>query len=163
MTEFKSKTETLLKIYQNIQDQIKYCDTKTGLMIAASGIIFGILFDIYKYLEISGLTQVLQLFLIISLTCNTVSVFFFIITVFPRKGSDSDTIFYWGKICKYELKEFKKIIEGTKEEDIIDDLTSQIYYLSNICDEKMHYFKVGTIMLTLSILSIGLLYFLIYT
>jgi len=162
MTEFDPKTETLIKIYQDILDQIKYCDTKTGLMIAASGIIFGILFDIYKHLEISGLTQVLQLFLIISLTCNTASIFTFIITVFPRKGSDSDTIFYWGKICKYELKEFKKIIEGIKEEDIKDDLTSQVYYLSNICDEKMNHFKFGTIMLTLSILSIGLLYFLIY-
>ena len=163
MTEFDPKTETLIKIYQDILDQIKYCDTKTGLMIAASGIIFGILFDIYKHLEISGLTQVLQLFLIISLTCNTASIFTFIITVFPRKGSDSDTIFYWGKICKYELKEFKKIIEGIKEEDIKDDLTNQIYYLSNICDEKMNHFKFGTIMLTLSILSTGLLYFLIYT
>jgi len=163
MTEFDPKTKMLIKIYQDILDQIKYCDTKTGLMIAASGIIFGILFDIHKYLEFSGLTQVLQLFLIISLTCNTASIFTFIITVFPRKGSDSDTIFYWGKICKYELKEFKKIIEGIKEEDIKDDLTSQIYYLSNICDEKMNQFKFGTIMLTLSILSTGLLYFLIYT
>lgn len=163
MTEFDPKTETLLKIYQDTLDQIKFYDTKTGLMIAASGIIFGILFDIYKHLDSSGLTQVLQLFLIISLTCNAASIFIFIITVFPRKGSDSNTIFYWGKICKYEIKEFKKIIEEITEEDVRDDLTSQIYYLSNLCNEKMNHFKFGTIMLTLSILSTGLLYFLIYT
>jgi len=144
-------------------DQIKFCDTKTGLMIAASGIIFGILFDIYEHLEISGLTLGLQFFLIISLTCNTASIFIFIITVFPRKGSDSNTIFYWGKICKYEIKEFKKIIEESTEEDVKDDLTSQIFYLSNLCNEKMNNFKFGTIMLTLSILSTGLIYFLIYT
>jgi len=162
MIESDPKTETLIKIYQDISDQIKFCDTKTGLLIAASGIIFGILFDIYKHLGRQGMTDVMQFFLIISLICNTASIFTFIATIFPRKGSGSNTIFYWGRICKYEIKEFKNIVKGIKEEAIKDDLTNQIYYLSKICDEKMNHFKFGTIILTLSILFIGLLYFLIY-
>ena len=162
MSNLDFKTETLFKIYNEIQSQIKFSDTKTGLFLASTGIIFVIVFDIYKHLSEIGNSCTQQTLILFSLFCNIASLIFYIVSVFPRKGSDKDTIFYWGKICSYKNDEYHKIISELNETDLIKDLSNQICILSEICDRKVSYFKYGTFMLTLAIITIGIQYFLIY-
>jgi len=124
--------------------------------------MFVIVFDVYKHLGEMGVSCTQQILILFSLFCNITSLFFYIVSVFPRKGSDVDTIFYWGKICSYKNDEYHQIISELNETDLIKDLSNQICILSEICDRKMSYFKYGTFMLTLGIISTGIQYFSIY-
>ena len=162
LSDLDFKTETLKIIYNEIQSQIKYSDTKTGLLLASSGIMFVILFDIYKHLSGIGISSIQQTMVILSLFCNVASLVFYIISVFPRTGSDIDTVFYWGKIRQHTNDEYNQKISELTEEDLQKDLGNQICILSKICDTKMAYFKYGTAMLTASILIAGIQYFIIY-
>jgi len=125
--------------------------------------MFVILFDIYKQLAELGVSFTQQILILISLFCNIASLIFYIVSVFPRKGSDIDTIFFWGKICSYKNDEYHNIISELTEIDLVKDLSNQICILSEICDRKMLYFKYGTFMLTFSIIIAGIQYFSIYT
>jgi len=156
------KTEILFKIYNEIQSQIRFCDTKTGFLLASTGILFGLLFDMYKHLSTEGLTNNQQVVITFSLICNIAALIIYIISVFPRQGEDHDTIFYWDKICSYKNNEYYTKVSEQEEEGVQKDLSNQICVLADICQTKMNHFKFGTFLLTLAIISAGIMYFLLY-
>jgi len=156
MSEVEEKSKCLYHIYNNISDQIKFCDTKTGLLLTASGIVLGVLFQLF-----SNLNQFKKGILIMSLTTDIASIIIFFIIIYPRIGSEEDTIFYWGNILKYKKNEYKKKINLISNDEIKNDLIGQISYLSKICGAKMHHLKFGSFMLLISILSIGVFYLII--
>jgi len=162
LSDLDLKTETLFEIYKEIQSQIKFSDTKTGLLLTSTGIMFVIIFDVYKHLGELGVSCTQQILILVSLFCNIGSLIIYIVSIFPRKGSDIQTIFYWGKICSYKNDEYLKKISELNESDLVKDLSNQICIISEICDSKMSYFKYGTFMLTLAIIVTGILFFFIY-
>ena len=59
----KEKSDALYYIYDKVTEQIKFCDTKTGLMLASSGIVLGSIFNLCNSIENLKLKQYHYIFL----------------------------------------------------------------------------------------------------
>lgn len=74
---------------------------------------------------------------------------------FSDRGIKSDSLIFFSSIAKYNtLLSYKKHLEKCEIEQLNDDLISQIYICSIICDKKFKYYKRG-----LLLTSIGSLLF----
>lgn len=76
---------------------------------------------------------------------------------FSNRGIKSDSLIFFSSIVKHKsLSSYKQKLEKCETVQMEEDLISQIYICSIICDKKFKYYKLG-----LLFASIGLILFVV--
>ena len=172
--ESKRTQEELTGILDRNTAWIENCDSKTSIILAGFGVIVGILLStdyaskfvsIFRYMinNVSFWSVVYLIFsvfvigLIFAGCVCWINVLFARVNLneFSDRGIKSDSLMFFSSIAKYNtLLSYKQHLEKCETEQLNDDLISQIYICSIICDKKFKYYKRG-----LLLTSIGSLLF----
>lgn len=172
--ESKRTREELTDILDRNTAWIENCDSKTSIILAGFGVIVGILLatdyaskfvNIFRYMinNVSFWSVVYLIFCVFAIVLILVGCVCWLTVLFARvnlddfsdRGIRSDSLVFFSSIAKYKtLSLYKQNLEKCEATQINDDLISQIYICSIICDKKFKYYKRG-----LFLASIGSLLF----
>ena len=161
--ESKRTHDELKEILDRNTAWIENCDSKTSIILGSFGVIAGIFLAtdyVSKFKSIlchmasrvSFWTVVYVIFCILSISLILTGCVCWLTVLFARvnpdkfynRGIKSDSLIFFSSIAKHKsLSSYKRDLEkcGTKQMD--EDLISQIYICSIICDKKFKYYKFG--------------------
>lgn len=172
--ESKRTREELTDILDRNTAWIENCDSKTSIILAGFGVIVGILLatdyaskfvSIFRYMasNVSFWSIVYLIFCVFAIGLILAGCVCWLTVLFARvnlddfsdRGIRSDSLVFFSSIAKHKtLSLYKQNLEKCETAQINDDLISQIYICSIICDKKFKYYKLG-----LLLASIGSLLF----
>jgi len=119
---------------------ITLIDTKSGLVLGASGIILGLL----TFFEREGLgNTVIPLFVTMGLLLGTIMFSFF--TIFPQitnKFKGETVIFYRG-ITKLTMEEYQLKLKEYSIDDILKYYANNIYSLAKVQERKFKVLRIS--------------------
>lgn len=159
---------------------INNCDTKTSIVLGIYGIIVAVLFTNEGLLKLKtiiiasmgkgmvyGILYVIPLMFVVGIFIFGICKLFYVL--FPKidckdlkqEDLDLDSKLYFGDIAKNSsYKQYKEKLLNCDDDEYINDIISQIYLNSFICNKKfMNYkkgFKVSFIGLILFIIMFGI-------
>ena len=174
--ESKRTHEELKEILDRNTAWIENCDSKTSIILGSFGVIAGILLAtdyVSKFKSIfchmaSNVTlwtvvYIIFCFFAISLIlagciCWITALFARVnLNEFSNRGIKSDSLIFFSSIAKHKsLSSYKQNLKKCETTQMEDDLISQIYICSIICDKKFKYYKLG-----LLLASTGLILFVV--
>ena len=149
------KTDLAFKLLDNVQNLIKFADTKINVLLIISGVTttfiltnFQGLFDLCLFSKIA-----LGLFFVSFLTFIVLS----ILTISPRKDSHtgnsvSKTIYFEHIASRVEVKDFINDYTKLDEQGFQSDLLYQVFENSKIADKKFKLYKKSLIALQVQLL-----------
>jgi len=155
-----NKTEKLLSNFNNLQDMIKYAESKNSLLIGFTLIIFGftkqemVFKTFFDCLKSTG-----NIFLIIAFTISLMSMMPKTKQLFSKKTKETHepNLFLYSDIASFStvdgfIKGLKKqYFENTDLSKEEEDIAVQLYTLSNIAFEKFRAFNIAIIFTALGI------------
>ena len=165
--------DELNKVLERTIGWINNCDTKVSIILSGIGVMFGIFLatdHLRKFLAIikwmfdnsSFLAFVYLAFILISIILVLLGVSFFVnallsrtnILKFKEKKVSLVSLLFFSTISDFSsVEEYKKEVEKCEEKQYIEDLITQIYVCSLICNGKFKYYKRG---LLFSIIGVAL-------
>ena len=138
------KTDLALKLLDNVQNLIKFADTKINVLLVISGVTttfiltnFQGLFDLFIISKIA-----LGLFFIAFL----IFLVFSLLTIAPRKdnhtgNSVSKTIYFEHIASRIEVKDFINDYTKLDDQEFQSDILYQVFENSKIADKKFKFYK----------------------
>jgi hypothetical protein len=91
--------------------------------------------------------------------CAGLSIFLLFLTLlfvylgnYPRLEGHSESLFYFGSICKKSKKQYKKVFSKRTKEELLSDILEQCHRNSEILDKKFNYLKRAFIALLISVI-----------
>lgn len=155
----------LTAILDRTSGWIENCDSKTSIILSGIGVIAGILLatdyverlvDVYRHMfEYSNLWRVSYLLSIIlsigGIVCGCILLIGVLVArvnpaEFSEKGVKADSLIYFGSIAANKsLAKYRRKIEECSSEQLNDDIVSQIYICSLICEKKFKLYKKGLV------------------
>ena len=160
---FKKKIDPSIKInyylnlYDSINDQIKFSDTKASFLFAAVTFFFGLLINYINNNQVFYNPHFY--FLFVGIGCLIFSLLFLFISVFPRVNYHKRSTIFWGSIRLHERSEFVEKVKTYKDIELLSDLCEQIHILSHITSNKMEHIQYAMIFMAIAFLFI-LFYFI---
>lgn len=141
-----------MKLYESIQNIIRFADTKINVLSVINGIATSYILTNFQLLY--SLSFFSKLLLALYFIIFIIFIYFLLNTILPRiKSSPSEKIsqtVYFGHISnKTNVKEFINDFRNMTDEEFIEDLLTQIYESSKIASTKFRYYKKGLITLQL--------------
>ena len=151
-----------------VNSWINNCDQKSSILLAIEGVVLTILctsdyinfihqhliLPIYTYYEtgngVFSLINTIQIFILAAMFILIfLSVFYSLqvikgtvdIKLFKQSGLTEKSLLHFTTISNRGFNEFKKDIANQSEESMLNDLYSQVYINSSICDNKFKYHK----------------------
>ena len=149
------KTDLAFRLLDNVQNLIKFADTKINVLLVISGVSttfiltnFQGIFDLCLFSKIA-----LGLFFISFLVFIILSIF----TISPRKDSNtgssvSKTIYFEHISSRIEVKDFINDYTKLDEPGFQSDLLYQVFENSKIADKKFKFYKKSLIALQAQLL-----------
>lgn len=148
---------------------IENCDSKTSIILAGFGVIVGIFLSTdyaSKFINIfhfmvdnisfwSGVYLILSVSTVVLLVAGCVcwiAVLFARVNIddFSNRGIKSDSIIFFSSIARHQtLLSYKQSLEKCEVEEMDNEIISQIYICSIICDKKFKYYKLGLLLATI--------------
>lgn len=160
--------ETLIRRLEHINSWINNCDQKASIQLAFVGVVIPLVFssDIFsgKLLSLVNLIKAYSASVpgICFSPYNTICCTLFIITIifavftihhllhtisskidsdaFRQDGTESHSYFFWGSISKMTYNAFRQNLT-VEECDSTNDILSQIYINSLICQRKFEHYR----------------------
>ena len=152
---------------------IENCDTKASIILGGIGVVFGIMLTseniskialIFKHMmDNTGFWTGLHIFLSVISICGIVVGALFLLWVlvgktdtctFASKGITSESLIFFSSVAKESsLQLYKSKLIECSESNWFDEIISQIFICSIICDKKFKRYKIGLI---LSVLGFNL-------
>lgn len=140
------KTDLAFKLLDNVQNLIKFADTKINVLLVISGVTTTFILTNFQCLyELCLISKIgLGLFFFSFLVFIVLSV----LTISPRAdkhtGNSASKIIYFGHIAKrVEAKDFIDDYSKLNENSFQHDLLYQIYENSKIADKKFSFYKMS--------------------
>ena len=156
-----TKEELTLRL-DRVNSWINNCDQKSSIILAIEGVVLTILctsdyisfihqrliFPIYNYYKtgngVFSVINTIQMFILIFL-----SVFYSLqvikgttdTSLFKQPGLTEKSLLHFTSISNKSFNDFKRDVANQSEESMLNDLYSQIYINSSICDNKFKYHK----------------------
>ena len=172
--ESKRTHEELKEILDRNTAWIENCDSKTSIILGSFGVIAGIFLATDYVSKFKGIlchmtsnvffwTIIYIIFCIFAISLILAGCVCWITVLFARvnpnefsnRGIKSDSLIFFSSIVKHKsLSSYKQKLEKCETVQMEEDLISQIYICSIICDKKFKYYKLG-----LFLVSIGSLLF----
>lgn len=162
--------EDAYRTLENITSWIQNCDNKVSILLASYIVIIATflgldyinkIVDILNYMFTNtNLFSILYIHIFITSIIFIVIGFAFLIRVlFPKmnlnkfKHTKSNSILYFSSISKIDnVNVYKKIVKNYSEKNLYDDILSQIYINSTICNDKFKKYKNGLLFSILGII-----------
>lgn len=150
-------SDTLFKVLDNVYQWTMNCDTKASILLGGYGVAASLLLvtdtikdiiDIFKCSlnNVSFFNIVYLIMFIVSCICLIIGLGYLISVLVPRISKTKDSLMFFGLVSSRESYEiYEKQIRETNEENVITDLTNQIYAASKICTKKFKHQKRGLI------------------
>lgn len=175
--ESKRTREELKEILDRNTAWIENCDSKTSIILGSFGVIAGIFLANDYVSKFKGIlchmtsnvclwTIIYIIFCIFAISLILAGCVCWITVLFARvnpnefsnRGIKSDSLIFFSSIAKHKtLSSYKQNLEKCDAVQINDDLISQIYICSIICDKKFKYYKLGLLFASIgTVLFIGL-------
>ncbi|WP_238859610.1 Pycsar system effector family protein [Clostridium sp. YIM B02569] len=170
---YKIKKEEALDILDRTIRFVNSCDSKASVVIGVSGVLLTILSSNERVTEIKSIIKLAMgsgiwygvLYLGI-LVCAVMVCVFGIVklleVLFPKtncddlnqEGIELNSHIFFGGICKNPTyNQYKEKVMNYNEDEYLNDIISQIYLNSIICERKFKNFKVGVVATFLGLLS----------
>jgi hypothetical protein len=153
--EENRRTDLAFKVLDNVQNLIKFADTKINVLLVISGVTTTFVLTNFQGLYSQGIIPktCLGLFFIAFLVFVILSV----LTISPRSDKHSreslPKTIYFGHIAKrVEAKDFIDDYLKLDEKTFMNDLLYQIFENSKIADKKFEFYKKSLIALNFQIL-----------
>lgn len=161
--ETKRTQEELYEILNRNTAWIENCDSKASIIISGIGVVIGILlatdyaakFHVI-YLYMIAQTQFWSIFYLILWGISILSIIvgcFLLIQIliaridpneFSNRGIQRESLIYFSSISKFKtLPAYKQKLVECNSDKMNNDLISQIYICSLICDKKFRNYKLG--------------------
>ncbi|PKK99782.1 MAG: hypothetical protein CVV57_01640 [Tenericutes bacterium HGW-Tenericutes-2] len=171
-----SKEDALSTIERNI-GWINSADNKASIMLGVLSFLFGgliITVDSVKLQQMIDSGQSSQyihaigialsgLTLSISILCTVIFLLLVLIARTSHIVKDSkNSVFFFNDISNSTLLEFHEITQRINEEEIIEDLISQVYATSLVATSKYRYLRKGYISFAIAVISSFIYLFLMY-
>jgi len=153
--ESKRTHDELKEILDRNTAWIENCDSKTSIILGSFGVIAGIFLAtdyVSKFKSIlchmashvSFWTVVFIIFCILSISLILVLFARVNPDKFCNRGIKSDSLIFFSSIAKHKsLSSYKRDLEKCGTTQMDEDLISQIYICSIICNKKFKYYKLG--------------------
>lgn len=162
-----TKDELTLRL-DRVNGWINNCDQKSSILLAIEGVVLTILctsdyitfirqqliLPIYNYYKtgngVFSIINTIQIFILVAMFILIfLSVFYSLqvikgtvdIKLFKQSGLTEKSLLHFTTISNRGFNEFKKDITNQSEESMLNDLCSQVYINSSICDNKFKYHK----------------------
>ena len=138
-----------------VNSWINNCDQKSSILLAIEGVVLTILctsdyinfihqhliLPIYNYYETgNGAAMFILIFLSVFYSLQVIKGTVDI-KLFKQSGLTEKSLLHFTTISNRGFNEFKKDIANQSEESMLNDLYSQVYINSSICDNKFKYHK----------------------
>lgn len=130
-------------------DFISKCDTKVSFWLSVMGVIFTILFTVrtpnLEYINENGINFMVLMFIISSFSMM-IGIYFLIKVLIAKIECNnySNSKIFFGHIARYSnYRDYLKELTRTNVDDYKEDLVSQIYTNSVICNEKFNSYNKG--------------------
>lgn len=140
----KRKTDLAFKLLDNVQNLIKFADTKINVLLIISGV--STTFILTNFQEIFGLCLISKIVLGQFFLSFLVFIVFSILTISPRRdnhtgNSVSKTIYFEHIAYRVEVKDFIEDYTKLDEKGFQSDLLYQVFENSKIANEKFKYYN----------------------
>lgn len=123
-----------------LNDYIKFADAKALAIITINGLIIRILFN---YLS-NNLVETKYFFTLISCILLLVAIFFAVLVVYPRTSAkNSKGIIFWDNVSSIDKGEYVREVMNIKEEDLLERVIEQNYFLSRTATMKYKVLRKG--------------------
>lgn len=153
-------TSDALDILDRIIDFIRNCENKASIFLGTFGVILTILlsteginniksiiYDAFKHLTFCNLLYLIMLSICIGITVYGLYRILNVLGVnvdSPKdEGLDRDSKIFFEHIKKNNYLDYKSKLLNLSQENMLNDITSQIYINSCICSEKYSNYKKG--------------------
>jgi hypothetical protein len=143
MMDDKRKTDLALKLLDNVQNLIKFADSKLNVLLIISGVTTTfVLANIQPLFNDSILSKVLIILFFVSFI---IFLCFSMLTILPRQDNHTDqsiakTIYFRHIASRIEIKDFINDYSKLDEKGFQTDLLYQIYETSKIADKKFKFY-----------------------
>jgi hypothetical protein len=148
------KTDLAFKLLDNVQNLIKFADTKINVLLVISGVTTT--FILTNFQEFFDLCLVSRIALGHFFVAFLVFLVFSILTISPRKdnhtgNSVSKTIYFEHIVSRIEVQDFINDYTKLDEPDFQYDLLYQVFENSKIADKKFKYYNKSLIALNVQL------------
>ncbi|MDD4565088.1 MAG: DUF5706 domain-containing protein [Eubacteriales bacterium] len=171
--EKNEKRDELNQILDRNIAWIENCDSKTSIVLGCIGIIAGILLAadyvsriiaIFRnFLETLSFWSVTYLIIAYASICTVAAGCLCLLLVlvakinlkeFAAKGVRTDSLIYFSSIARIKtMSSYKSKLRSMKDDELEEDLISQIYICSIICSKKFARYKIGLLLSVLGLIS----------
>lgn len=169
--------EDLYAILERNSQWIVSCDTKASIMIGGVAALAGIglAFDYMNFIvgtiafmsQSNGLWSILYLALLSVSGASIVAGLFCLISVlrarlkpeeYESRGLITDSLLYFGSIAKNSsVKKYSSKLKECSEKGLREEIISQIYICSIICQKKYRWFNNGLLLCVIGVALFALL------
>jgi hypothetical protein len=123
-----------------LNDYIKFADAKALAIITINGLIIRVLFN---YLT-NNLVETKYFFTLISCILLLTAIFFAVLVVYPRTSAkNSKGLIFWENVSSMDKNEFLTEVRKIKEEDLLEKVIEQNYFLSVTATKKYNILRKG--------------------
>jgi hypothetical protein len=157
------KIDTAFRLLDNVQNLIKFADTKINVLLVISGVTTTFILTNFQGLcNLNNYTKItLGLFFLAFILFVVLS----LLTISPRKdqhtGNSLAKTIYFGHISsRVEVKDFIKDYHKLTTESCLDDILYQVYENSKIADKKFVFYGRSLIALQIQTALFFILIFL---
>lgn len=153
--EDNRKTDLAFKLLDNVQNLIKFADTKINVLLVISGVTTTFILTNFQTLyDLCLLSKIVLGFFFLAFL---IFLIFSILTVAPRPdkhtGNSVSKTIYFGHIAKrVEAKDFIDDYQKLEESSFQSDLLYQVYENSKIADRKFKFYKKSLITIQIQLL-----------
>lgn len=149
------KTDLAFKLLDNVQNLIKFADTKINVLLIISGVTTT--FILTNFQGLFDLSLISKITLGLFFVSFLVFIVFSILTISPRKdnhtgNSVSKTIYFEHIASRVEVKDFITDYTKLDESGFQSDLLYQVFENSKIADKKFEGYKKSLISLQVQLL-----------
>jgi hypothetical protein len=152
-----------------LTDNIKFADSKAGVLIGMDGLLLKAAIDYFKSAKITleslieSLTFFERFFVIFGSLFLIIGIFLAIAVVFPRRSSGSkEGLIFWESIAKYPSPdEYTKELMNTTDDEIDRKMAEQQYYVSITATKKYNMLRrafwassIGALFITITAFAI---------
>lgn len=123
-----------------LNEYIRFADAKALAIITINGLIIKILFN---YLT-NNLVETKYFFTLISCVLLLIAIFFAALVVYPRTSAkNSKGIIFWENVSLKDKEEYLRELKQIEEEDLLEKVIEQNYYLSVTATKKYSVLRKG--------------------
>jgi len=124
----ENRNENYWKTFQNINDWIKFSDTKAGIIVTVYGLILTIIYsnaqDVYTWTSSSIFILIIT---IVAVILTILSVFFAFLCINPSlKNKNPKSLIYFGHIATKNKKYLEYLSDATTVFEDTDKLSTQL-------------------------------------